>query len=118
MLRRGDFPGRRWLNIALRSLHLVGEVLTGAAIVGGGASSFAAVALMLFTGFGLYGIDLWAHPDLWKELVGVFVAVKLALLLAMLLVPVATGPLFWILLLASAVVSHAPRDFRHRRILG
>jgi len=118
MPARRDFPGRRWLNIGLRSLHLAGVVLAGVAIVGNGAFSHAAAALMLVTGFGLYGIDLWAQPDLWKELVGVFIALKLALLLAMLLVPAAAAPLFWFLLVASAVVSHAPRDFRHRRILG
>lgn len=111
-------PARRWLNIALRALHLAGVVLTGIAIVGGGAYSAAAVALMLATGFGLYAIDLREHPGLWREVAGVLISVKLLLLLVMLSFPPLAEALFWLLLIASGVVSHAPREFRHRRILG
>lgn len=118
MTARKYASARRWLNIALRSLHLAGVVLTGVAIVGAGASSAAAVALLLVTGFGLYAIDLREHPGLWREVAGVFISVKLLLLLVMLLLPQLAEPLFWLLLIGSGVVSHAPRGFRHRRILG
>jgi hypothetical protein len=47
----------------------------------------------------------------------VFVAVKLALSLAMLLVPSVAAPLFWLLLVSSTVISHAPQDFRRRRLI-
>ena len=66
-----DFPGRRWLSIALRSLHLVGVVLVGAALLGGGERT-AAGLLMLLTGVGLYGIELWCNPKHLGELAGVF----------------------------------------------
>jgi hypothetical protein len=116
--KKNDHPWRRWLGIALRSLHLAGVVLAGAAILGNGTLSVAGVVLMLLTGFGLYGIELWRHPDLWREVAGVFIAVKLMVLLVMLLVPDIAGPLFWLLLISSSVVSHAPWAFRHRRIFG
>lgn len=118
MVSERDFPFRRWLSIALRSLHLAGVVLTGVAIFGNGTLSVAGVVLMLLTGFALYAIELWHHPGLWREVAGVFIAVKLIVLVAMLLVPDIAGPLFWLLLISSSVVSHAPWAFRHRRIFG
>ena len=117
MASKSDFPWRRWLSITLRSLHLAGVVLAGAAILGNSTLSVAGVVLMLLTGFGLYGIELWHHPGFWREVAGVFIAVKLIVLLAMLLVSDIAGPLFWFLLISSSVVSHAPWAFRHRRIL-
>ena len=112
-----DFPGRRWFSIALRTLHLTGVVLAGAGLFGNDSHSAAGVALMLGTGLVLYGLDLWHHPDLWREVAGVFVAFKLAVLIAMLLAPSAAMTLFWILLVSSSVVSHAPYAFRHTRIV-
>jgi hypothetical protein len=117
MVGRKDIPWRRWLSIALRSLHLAGVVLAGAAVFGRGTLSIAGIVLMLLTGFALYGIELSRHHDLWREVAGVFIAVKLLLLAVMLLVPESAEPLFWFLLISSSVVSHAPWDFRHRRIL-
>lgn len=118
MIRPRDFPGRRWLGVVLRSLHLAGVVLTGGGFLGAHTFVAAGAGLMLLTGFAMYGIDLWYRPVLWREVAGLFVVVKLAVLLAMLLVPGLAEPLFWLLLVASSVVSHAPRVFRHRRVIG
>lgn len=112
------FSGRRWLSIALRSLHLIGVVLAGAGIVGGGAHSTPGVALMLLSGSALYALDLRQHPALWREVAGAFILVKLLVVLAMLLAPEFAGVLFWLLVVTSSVVSHAPRVVRHRRIFG
>jgi hypothetical protein len=114
---RRDFPGRRWLTIGLRSLHLAGVVLAGAALFGDGGYAVAGAALMLITGLALFGIELWHNPDHRRQLAGVFIPVKLLLVLGMLLVPNLAGLLFWLLLVSSTVVSHAPRLFRHRRVL-
>ena len=45
-----DFPGRRWLSIALRSLHLVGVVLVGAALLSGGEPRAAGLLMLLTDG--------------------------------------------------------------------
>lgn len=116
--QRRDFPGRRWLTIVLRSLHLVGVVLVGAALLGGGGDRQVAAMLMLATGVTLYGLDLWANSAHFGELAGVFILVKLLLVLAMVLYPASAAVLFWLLILASSVVSHAPGNFRHVRIWG
>jgi hypothetical protein len=92
-------------------------VLAGVGIFGNGTHMATGVVLMLLTGLALYGIDLWRHPDLWRELAGVFLLLKLIVLCAMLLVPDVAGLLFWLVLIASSVVSHAPRVFRHKRML-
>jgi hypothetical protein len=117
MIAKKDFPWRRWLSVVLRSLHLAGVVLAGIAIFGKGAHLVPGIVLMLLTGLGLYAIDLWHHPGLWREVAGVFFMVKMIVLSAMLLAPDMAGFIFWLVLIASSVVSHAPRVFRHWRIL-
>jgi hypothetical protein len=115
---RRDSRGLRWLSIALRSLHLVGVVLAGAALFGGSPFQVTAFALMLITGFCLFGIELWSNRLHWRELAGVFIPLKLLLVAAMILMPNYAAVLFWLLLIASSVISHAPRAFRHRRPFG
>jgi len=113
-----DLAWRRWLSIALRTLHIVGVVLAAIALLGNGDRAVAGVMLMLLSGFALFAIDLWQRPGLWREVAGAFIFVKLLALAAMLVAPGIEVFLFWLLLVTSSVVSHAPHDFRHRRILG
>jgi len=115
---RNEFAGRRWLSIVLRSLHLAGVVLAGVGILGNGTQSAAGIVLMMLTGCALYGMELWRHPRCWREIAGLLTPVKLITLLVMMLVPELTMPLFWLLLVASSVVSHAPYEFRHIKVLG
>lgn len=117
MIRERDFPGRRWISIVLRTLHLTGVVLAAAGVVGHAAPSVAGVLLMLVTGVALHALDLWHHPGLWREVAGIFVIFKLVVVLAMLMAPGAALPLFWLLVVSSSVVSHAPYAFRHNRLI-
>jgi hypothetical protein len=73
---------------------------------------------MLASGAALFAIDLWHRRELWRELAGVFVGVKLALLAVMIAAPETAAFLFWLLVVTSSIVSHAPRTFRHVRLLG
>lgn len=114
---RRDFPGRRWLSIGLRSLHLVGVVLLGAAMLGSGDRE-AAGTLVMVSGLLSYALDLWSQPGHFGELAGVFIVVKLLLVGAMLAFPAFALPLFWGLVVASSLVSHAPGHFRHIRVFG
>jgi hypothetical protein len=113
-----DFSAPRWASVILRSLHLAGVVLVGTELFAGDTPALAGVALTVLTGLALYGVELWRHPDLWKEVAGLFMPVKLVMLLAVLLVPNGSGTVFWIVLVSSSVISHAPLTFRRKKLIG
>jgi hypothetical protein len=114
-VNKRDFPGRRWLSIIFRSLHLVGVVLLGIALLGSGDQTTAGLVI-LATGLAIYGMDLWCNPKHFGELAGVFILLKLLLVVVMLAVPASAVPLFWALVVTSSLVSHATGPFRHIRI--
>lgn len=116
--RRSGYAARRWLSIVLRSLHLVGVVLSAVVIFGGSPHHALAFGSTFVTGVGLFGIELWRDRQHWKEVAGAFVLLKLLLVLAMILMPGHAATLFWILLITSSLVSHAPKSLRHRRLVG
>lgn len=132
MQARNELPGRRWLSIVLRAVHIAGVVDTairlfgqGAAVASGGVPTAAPAGvpplgamLMLGSGAALFALDWWQERGYWREVAGIFVLLKLLLVVTMMLAPRFAGPIFWGLLLSSAVVSHAPRSFRHRKIIG
>lgn len=107
----------RWLSIALRSLHVVGAVLLGVAIFAG-QSVAAGASLAFATGIALGAIEWWRQPAYWREVAGLAVAAKIGLLAAIVHAPSQAAAVFWVVLVASSVIAHAPRAFRHRRLLG
>ena len=112
-----DFPGRRWLLVALRAVHLVGLVGTGAALLGGSSpdAHMPFVMTLVLSGVAMIAVDLWAAPGYLQEVAGGAIVVKLALLAWLVLDPPRQLPLFWTVLIFSAVVAHAPAWVRHRR---
>lgn len=110
-----DFPGKRWLNLALRTAHLAGIVLLGAALLDGGDTQPGAV-LTFASGLGMFAVDVWAHPGHVRETAGAGVLAKLLLVLAMAVWPALALALFWLVLVLSALISHAPGEFRHRQV--
>jgi len=110
-----DFPGRRWLGIGLRSLHLVGVVMLGLALQAQREQATAG-SLVLATGLAIFGMDLWSSPKHFGDFASVFIMLKLLLVGSMLAFPAAAIPLFWGLVVASSLISHAPAQFRHIRI--
>lgn len=108
------FVGGRWVNIALRSLHLV-----GVAGVGGGVFFDLEAArwlpfwyLTLGSGLGLAGLYLWGTLAWLGRLTGLAVLVKLALLALALRMPAWRAELFVLVILISGVVAHAPGAVR------
>jgi hypothetical protein len=110
-----DFPGKRWLNLALRTLHLLGLVLLGAALLGAGNISTGAT-LTFASGFTMFAIDTWAHPAHLREIAGFGVLFKLLLVGLMAVQPAWALPIFWLVLVLSTLLSHAPGNFRHHRL--
>ena len=110
-----DFPGRRWLNLSLRTGHLAGVVLLGAALLGTGGITTGAW-LTLLSGVGMFAGDAWANPAHAREVAGFGVLVKLALVAVMAIYPSVALPVFWSILVLSTLLSHAPGSLRHRRL--
>ncbi len=110
---RTDPDVERWIAVGLRSVHLAGVVWVGAAIVAGVAVAHGAGALMLGSGLVMAVMDLRAGRLALREVAGAFVLLKLLLVAWMVFDPRQAPWLFWALLVASSVASHAPKGFRH-----
>lgn len=109
---------RRWLGIALRSAHLAAVALLAAQLLGaGGAARWGAWATFA-TGLGMLVSELADRRIHLGEVAGATVLLKLALVGVMALWPSAALPLFWAVLVLSAVISHAPKGLRHWRPRG
>lgn len=111
-------PLRRWLNVVLRSFHLVGVILLGAALLGAPLSGDTAAAAVALTGLLMFGLDTWSYPGQLREAAGAVVLAKLALVTWMALDENARPLLFWLVVLGSSISSHAPAKFRHWRLVG
>lgn len=115
VLRR-DFPGRRWLSVVLRGLHLLTVMWLAADILGAPRTPLdhTGIALAVFTtGMAQFVLDLWTSPQHLREVAGASVLLKLLLVAAMAAVPAWREPLFWAIVVWSVLFSHAPASFRH-----
>ena len=110
-----DFPARRWLNLSLRTVHLAGIVLLGAALLGAGEIACGGW-LTLLSGLGMFAGDAWANPAHLREIAGCGVLLKLALVAVMVVAPATALPVFWAILVLSTLLAHAPGALRHRRL--
>jgi len=113
------FRGQRWLNIALRSLHILGVVGMGAGFLTRQPpdDNFRLYLVMtLATGLGMTLVDAWSNRQWLAQLSGQTVLLKLLLLGLIPLWPDAREVLFVTVILISAVVSHAPARIRHKHI--
>jgi hypothetical protein len=115
-VQRPFFPGQRWLNIGLRSLHLLGVAGMGAEFLIPGAADDAwhiYGIMTVATGVGMMLLDLRSDPHWFDQTYGQAVILKLVLLGLMPVVPSAAPLLFATVILLSALFSHAPARVRH-----
>ena len=108
-------PAAARLNLSLRTAHLAGIVLLGAALLGAGEITTGAW-LTLLSGIGMFAGDAWANPAHVREVAGFGVLVKLVLVAVMALYPPVALPVFWGILAISTLLSHAPGALRHKRL--
>ena len=119
-----SLPGMRWLNIGLRTLHLIG-------IAGLGGAYFYTVPaelwqpylwLTLLSGIGMVFLSLYSSAVWLLQLRGQLILLKLILLGFILLWPGLSWTLGVAVIVLSSVIAHAPGDIRyyslwHRRRL-
>ena len=115
---------KRWSKISLRTLHLL-------AVAGvGGGILFALEKdlwinywwLALVSGVLMMVMDIAANPVWMVQVRGVVIMVKLILLALMVSYPAWGGFLLLVIIIISAVISHAPGKLRyyslyHRRVI-
>ncbi|MDP3033283.1 MAG: hypothetical protein Q8N33_14510 [Rhodocyclaceae bacterium] len=111
---------RRWLSVLVRSLHLVAVIAFGAALFGapldhlGGVDRLAAAVTA--SGVAMFALDIWRKPSHLFEVAGIGVLAKLLLVGWMMFDGAPRLTLFWIIIVWSALFSHAPATFRHARL--
>jgi hypothetical protein len=113
------FTGKAAAINLLRVLHLAGVVGIGAMLLSGapwkGCDAYC--LLVLLPGGAILALDVWSHPAYLRELKGVAMLLKLALVGALPFADDARIALFWAVLGLSVLVSHAPASMRNRPLI-
>jgi len=112
------FPGQRWVNISLRTLHLIGLVGVGSGILypAHEGSSNVYLYLTLASGFALSLISIWSNAVWLVQLRGQAIILKLLLLALIPVWPEASSWLLIMVIIISGYISHAPGDVRYYSI--
>lgn len=109
------FPGRRWVNITLRSLHLLGIAGLGGGFLYGLPLPVweAYLWLAVATGSGLALLQIWSNGIWLVQVRGIAIMCKL-LLLAAAAWGGAPRPAILVAVIAiSGVIAHAPANVRY-----
>ena len=109
------FPGQRWVNISLRTLHLIGLAGLGAGYLypAAGQEWQLYLYLTLFSGIGLMLISIWSNGIWLLQLRGQAIVLKLMLLASIPLLPGLQTPLFITVIIISGLISHATGNVRY-----
>ncbi len=109
------FKGQRWVNIALRTLHLLGVAGLGAGFLYAGVDQSWRLYLQLtmLSGTGLILISIWNDGVWLVQLRGQAILLKMLLLGIIPLWPELRQPLFIGIILISGLISHAPANVRY-----
>ncbi|MCP5429452.1 MAG: hypothetical protein H6962_04235 [Chromatiaceae bacterium] len=114
------FPGQRWVNIALRSLHLVGVAGIGSGFLFDQAPAAWDTYwhLTLVSGIALSILYLWNTAAWLFELKGLGIVIKVVLLGIAWGIPALRTELFILVIILSAVIAHATARVRGYRWSG
>jgi hypothetical protein len=113
-----SFPGKRWLNISLRTLHLIGVAGLGGAYLYAAPKELWEPYLWLSLGSGvaLVATSLYSNGIWLLQLRGLLILFKLALLGVMLWLPGFSLQLGVTVIVLSSVIAHAPGNVRYYSI--
>jgi hypothetical protein len=111
------FPGRRWIKILLRAVHVLcaGGVF-GAYLFAGATGAW--VVAVIVSGLVLLVIDLHESGAFVLQMRGLVLVVKVGLFLALPWCAPYEAHVLGFLIVVSVVSSHAPASFRYRLLLG
>ncbi|HID45847.1 MAG TPA: hypothetical protein EYP34_08845 [Chromatiaceae bacterium] len=109
------FPGQRWVNISLRTLHLIGLSGSGYGFLANGNdfNSRAFLLLTVYSGVAMMLISIWSNGIWLLQLRGQTILLKLLLLGLIPLQPDFHAELFITVIILSGLISHAPGNTRY-----
>ena len=112
-----DFPGRIVLINLCRIGHVAGLAGVSAWVLAGAAMDVRLFATLLVTsGLGIMALDTWSNPLYLRQVSGLAMLCKMGLVIVMLLSDELRLSMFWIILIYSVAISHAPGRIRHHRL--
>lgn len=115
----GDFKGKRWLKIILRTLHILSIIGVGGAIIFNIPFSqwvwywYVAVA----TGVAMVAIDALSNFLWLVQIRGIVIYIKLGLLMFLGGNMLINQLVLITIVIISAIISHAPGDIRYYSIV-
>ena len=118
MIETNKFKWKRWTNISLRTLHLIGIAGIGGAFLyqASEASWRPYLILTIVSGFGMILNEAWKNPVWFIQLRGVATLFKLMILLSVFYLGLQAYILITVIVISS-VMAHAPGDLRYFSIV-
>lgn len=109
------FPGQRWVNITLRSLHLLGVAGVGGAFLYRAPESAWTPYLWLVvaTGSAMAVLQVWTNGVWLIQVRGLAIMLKLVLLALAAWAGAPRFSFFIIVIAVSGVIAHAPGNVRY-----
>ncbi|MBI4913736.1 MAG: hypothetical protein HY823_13450 [Acidobacteria bacterium] len=109
----------RWINVALRSVHIAAmAVMLGATpYVHDRRALRVAICLTVFSGLGLWALDLYRSAAVMFEGSGLALLLKLGCLAVGMHLASDRYPWYLAAAVVASVGSHMPRTWRHRSFL-
>jgi len=113
------FPGRRWLRITFRTLHLVGTAGLGGGYLYQSPKEFwlPYLTLTVVTGFAIVFLELWTNAIWLIQLRGLAIFLKLVLLSCLHFCEGYGAHVLVISIVISGFISHAPGKVRYFSLL-
>ena len=108
------FPGKRWVETGLRTLHLIGTAGIGGGFLWGADPSqwMPFLWLTVVSGATMAALQVWGNGIWLIQIRGLAVFAKL-LLLAIMALAGTRADLFILVIVISGIVSHAPANLRY-----
>ncbi len=111
-----NFIGKRWLKVALRSIHLVGVALVFVSVVTGSHNS-TSWGIAMISGLGLFTIEAFSNLLWFIQLRSLVLYIKFMLLYAVFAYPDYAWHCMITMIFLSGIISHAPSSFRYHSFI-